>query len=74
MGKPLHITLSIANYLRWFNMPSGQRCDFDPAVPPSLPSMEAMRIAQKILDAQLSGLTFNGHIEDVAAILDREMT
>ncbi|KKN08168.1 hypothetical protein LCGC14_1059450 [marine sediment metagenome] len=36
------------------------------------PSAGALKIAQAILDAQLPGLTFNGHIISVAEIIDRE--
>ena len=34
------------------------------------PSQPALKAAQSILDAQLPGLTFNGHIDDVAKIID----
>ena len=39
-------------------------------MPDKQPSPEAMQAAQAILDACLDGLTFSGHIEEVAAIID----
>ena len=38
----------------------------------SEPSGGALKAAQSILDAQLPGLTFNGHIDSVAQIIDEE--
>jgi len=39
-------------------------------MPDEQSSPEAMQAAQAILDARLDGLTFSGHIKEVAAIID----